>query len=636
MTLSLRVKLILSFMTVMLLTGTVSIIAGLRLISDRFVAEMQGKVRMDMNTAREVYSEAIREVENTVRYTADRDIVRDGISRQDRAFLDKRLGQVKVRESLDMFTVVDKTGKVLLRVGASPAAGEGRMENPLVKRALLDKTICSSTLIVPKEELLRYSRLLAGQAHIKFVPTPMAKKTSKTEETSGMAIAAAAPVFDPSGRLIGALYGAKLLNRSYEIVDKTKSLLYKDERYKGKELGTVTIFQDDHRIATNVLNKDGSRAIGTRIWEQVGDKVLLEGKAWIDRAFVVHDWYITAYEPIRDAAGGIVGILYVGVLEQKYADLRRQVLLVFTGIVLFGMLVAFAAAYVLSGVILEPIRVLAEASHRLARGDFSCRVDDGPADELGTLRRTFNYMAGALQERDKQVKKRAQDKIADSERLAILGSLSAGIAHEINNPLGGILIYGHLLLDDTARDDPRRANLEKIVHETTRCRDIVKGLLDFARQHELSVENADMNDLIGKTLALVEKQAVFHDIRIEKDFDRELPQVRVDGGKIQQVLMNIIMNAAEAMGPGGFLKISTRNRKPENKAEIAVSDTGCGISPENLKKVFDPFFTTKGVGKGVGLGLAICHGIVEKHGGAINIESEPGKGTRVTLLLPFS
>lgn len=635
MILSLRAKLVLSFMAVMVLTGAVAIVAGLRLISDRFVAEMQSKVKMDINTAREVYLAEVKDVEHAVRYTADRDFLRDGISRKDKRLLEMRLGKIKEKERLDMLTVVDGGGNAFLRVGSGVRAGDSQKQNPLVQRALQGRETCSATLIVPSSELQRHGSRLAEQAYIKFVPTPMAKKIAGTEESSGMAIAAVSPILDASGRLIGALYGAKLLNRNYGIVDKAKNLLYRDVRYKGKELGTVTIFQNDHRIATNVLNKDGSRAIGTRIWAAVGDKVLVQGQTWVDRAFVVHDWYITAYEPIRDAAGRIAGILYVGILEEKYTDLRKQVFLVFTGIVLFGMLGAFTAAYLLSGVILNPIRALMEASRRLAGGDFSSRVKIGSSDELGRLEMTFNSMAETI-ERNEVVKRQVAERIASVERLAILGRLSAGIAHEINNPLGGILIYGHLLLDDTAMDDPKRANLEKIVRETTRCRDIVKGLLDFARQREIQAEAADLNELIRKTLALVENQATFHNIRLEKDFAPEFPPVRLDCGQIQQVLLNVIINAAKAMeSKGGLLKISTRHKKSDGRAEIIVSDTGCGIPAENLRKVFEPFFTTKDAGQGVGLGLAICYGIVEKHGGTITIESETGKGTRVKILLPI-
>ncbi len=193
---------------------------------------------------------------------------------------------------------------------------------------------------------------------------------------------------------------------------------------------------------------EGKRAIGTRVSAEVYKRVLVEGKPWIERAFVVNDWYITAYEPIRNAAGNVVGILYVGMLEHKFADLKRKVLLTFLGITFGGVVLSVVICYLLTRTFIRPINALALAAQNLAAGDLSQRVEpDESTKELGSLARTFNLMAASIQDRDAQLRQRAQEEIMKSEKLAMIGRLAAGVAHEINNPLGGILLLSRLPTD---------------------------------------------------------------------------------------------------------------------------------------------------------------------------------------------
>jgi len=634
-TLSLRTKLFLSFGMAIGITGAMAAGMGLHFISGRIFAEMQGKAMRDMNSAREVYNRAMDDVRNAVRLSSDRFFVKEALLGRNHASAGRQLDKIKQGESLDMLALVGRSGKVVYCAGNAGLRGRSLFENPLIRKALNSGNEAFANLILSQGDLAAFDQALLARAHIRFVPTKMAKATEKTEETSGLVLAAAGPVLDDSGGLLGVLFAGRLLNRNNDIVDKAKKILYGDSQYKGRSAGSVTLFQGDLRIATTVLDERGERAIGTRISQEVADTVLGQGRTYIGRAFVVNDWYLTAYEPIRDALGGIVGILYVGILERPYADLRKEVCTAFLGIVLLGIILVSALSYVLSGVILGPVAKLTAGAVQLGKGDLSYRVEVDRRDELGELARTFNLMADSIHERDEQIRRQAQETIKETERLATIGRLAAGVAHEINNPLGGILVYTHLLLEDTPAGDPRRENLEKVARETERVRDIVKGLLEFARQTEPRIEDADLNELAAKTLDFIGRQILFDDIRVVKEFDPALPLLSMDRDRIRQVLLNVIMNAAEAMeGRGGTLKVSTRSLDGGSRAEISVSDTGCGISPENLQRVFEPFFTTKDVGRGTGLGLAISYGIVKKHGGTIGLKSEPGKGTDVTILLP--
>jgi two-component system, NtrC family, sensor kinase len=222
-------------------------------------------------------------------------------------------------------------------------------------------------------------------------------------------------------------------------------------------------------------------------------------------------------------------------------------------------------------------------------------------------------------------------RLISSEKLASLGKLAAGIAHEINNPLGGILIYSNLLLEDLAENDPHRQDLARIVQEAGRCKEIVMSLLEFARQSEPTMEPVDINRAITDGLFFLENQALFHNIRIIKNLDPSLPFARGNAGQLKQVFMNIIVNAAEAMHGSGTLTIATSLNHEHRNIAIEFTDTGEGIPEENLTRIFDPFFTTKEVGKGTGLGLSTSYGIIEGHGSKIEVRSKVGVGSTFTI-----
>ena len=245
-----------------------------------------------------------------------------------------------------------------------------------------------------------------------------------------------------------------------------------------------------------------------------------------------------------------------------------------------------------------------------------------------------------LREKIKMEKKlqEAQMRLIQTEKMASLGSLAAGVAHEINNPLGGILIYASLLMEDFENgDDPRVQDLKRIVDEGTRCKEIVKSLLEFGRQTESKFEPVDTNKAINDGLFFLENQALFHNVQIVKHLDPSIPLIQGDPNQIKQVFMNMMVNAAEAMSEGGgTLTITTGINPDESSITISFKDTGMGIPPEIQSKIFDPFFTTKEVGKGTGLGLSTSYGIIQSHHGSIEVESKVGEGTTFNIVLPVS
>jgi two-component system NtrC family sensor kinase len=506
----------------------------------------------------------------------------------------------------------------------------------LIANVLSTEASAAGTVIVPAEELENESSLLAEQAHFVFIDTPMAMPRPETEETNGMLLMAAVPVFGDYGDLIGIVYAGTLLNRNYAIVDEVKQTVFQGVVYEGKDIGTATIFQNDVRISTNVSNEDGSRAIGTRIAADVYEQVIVKGEQWVGRAYVVNDWYITAYEPIRNIDNEIIGVLYVGILEQKYTDINNRAVLVFSGITITGVILAIVIALLISRGISSSIKNLVTASRQLANGNLEAKASKVSDDELGELADTFNTMAVALKDRDEKLKEYAKKKIMESERLALIGQLSANVAHELNNPLQGIVTYSHLLLEEEAYSQDAKTNLQKIVVQANRCRDIIRGLLDFSRQKKPDKTLCNINALLHDCVSLIEKQALFHNIQVVWDLEESLPSVILDPSQVERVFLNLIINAAEAMDGNGKLTLITRYNRKKKNVEIKVKDTGHGITEENISKIFDPFFTTKETGHGVGLGLAISYGIVKEHKGNLYVESELEKGTTFTVSFPLT
>lgn len=647
---SLRTKLITGFSLIIIVGVALSVIVGIHLIGSTIIREAQNKVRLDLNSAHEIYAREIEHIETIVRMTAVRFFLRDALLNRERNRLIFELERIRIQEHLDILTLFDRQGRVIIRVRNPDMNGDSTISD-VVHVVLTGASFISGTEILPREILINEDRLLAELARIEFIPTKKARVREENEETAGMAITAAAEVEDYQGNKIAVLYGARLLNRNYRIVDQVKDIVYRGEQYKGQDIGTATIFQNDLRISTNVANNDGSRAIGTRVSREVYEQVMVHGTPWIGRAFVVNAWYRTAYEPLRNIDGKIIGMLYVGMLEAPYIDMRNRVILMFVGIALVSVLLLIVIAYITSTAITRPIKKLLVATENVAKGDLTQRVGILQQDEVGQLARSFNHMIEELyratqeyealtetleqkvEEKTAELEK-TRDHLIQSEKLTSLGKLAAGVAHEINNPLTSILINSHLVAEKIGEKNAVQKNLDLIIEEINRCSRIVRGLLEFSRQHVPEKTLNDINGIIEKTLLLFKSQVVLHNVTIQQELASDLPLVMVDENMMKQVFANLVLNALDAMPDGGTLTITSYGSSDKQSIVVFFKDTGCGIAKEHLNRIFDPFYTTKGTG-GTGLGLAVSYGIVRQHGGSIIAESIVGQGTTFTLTLPI-
>lgn len=625
-------------------------IFGSRLVRSTIIDEAQKKVKYDLSSAWMVFNDKLTHIRDIVSFTVQRESIQDLIADKSNEILLRYLNRVRSQRSLDILTLTDNLGRVIIRTRNPEIEGDDQSQDEIVKKALAGGDFAAPQ-ILSRDELLKEGQDLADRAYMEFVPTPKAAPRSEDKETNGMMLKAASSVIDEQGNMLGVLYGGILINRTYEIVDRVKELVYKDETYKGREIGTATIFQHDLRISTNVRNERGERAIGTRVSKEVNTAVLERGEAWIDRAFVVNDWYITAYEPIKNINDKIIGILYVGILERPYIDTTNRVISTFALIAALCVVVLLVILVFSTTRITNPLQKMVVATQKIAKGDLSHKLNVKSRDEIGALAVSFDKMTEELKVANKKLVewgKTLEKKVAErtkeltemqahlvqSEKLASLGKLAAGIAHEINNPLGGILIYSHLLLEDTDETNPRYDNLKKIVKETTRCKDIVKGLLQFARPKDPEMILTDINELLENSLSMMERQVLFQNINLKKNYSPDLPRIVADSAQLQQVFINIIINAAEAMDGDGTLSIRTFLGEDGKSIQIEFTDTGHGIKEEDKKRLFEPFFSTKEVGKGTGLGLAISYSIIQKHEGEIKVSSQEGKGSTFTVIIP--
>jgi two-component system, NtrC family, sensor kinase len=283
----------------------------------------------------------------------------------------------------------------------------------------------------------------------------------------------------------------------------------------------------------------------------------------------------------------------------------------------------------------RPMEELSEASRQVGQGCFEVEVKAGSGDEIGALGDSFNRMAGELKVRETALKD-LYAQLVQSEKMAAFGSLGAGIAHEVKNPLAGILGITQLSLRAVTAGELMEKNLKIIEKETKRCKTIIENLLRFARQEQVEFSEVDVAQVMADALAIVDHQLGINNIKVEQELEQGMPHCQGNHNQLQQVLMNLMINAQQAMGgSSGTVRLSAR-KSGEGHVELRVSDTGPGIPKEIQKKIFDPFFTTKPVGQGTGLGLSVTYGIVKDHGGEIRLESGEGAGATFIITLPIA
>ena len=330
----------------------------------------------------------------------------------------------------------------------------------------------------------------------------------------------------------------------------------------------------------------------------------------------------------HSAKQSLLGVLDVNVSLKEVDEEIARSRMVITASAVLAILAGSSMLWWLNRrLVVRPVAALLEGTRRVSEGDLSTVIPVSGRHELSALAKAFNEMTRNLAD--------TQGQLAQADKLASVGRLAAGVAHEINNPLTGVLSYASLLRKRMDHDAPACEDLDVIVRETVRCRGIIRGLLDFARPTAPARKIMDLNEVVRRAVSVVMTQLTLNQVNLSLDLAVELPEVQADANQIQQVVVNLLLNAADAIGAeGGNIRATTRAGSSQS-IEFLLADSGRGIAAEDLPRIFEPFFTTKG-NHGTGLGLAVSWGIVEAHGGTLEVQSELGEGTRFTLRLPTS
>ena len=646
------------------------------------------KVRSDLAVAHGYFERVLGEVAASTGAVADSQALHAALSAVNRASLGAEvnpadaaslpalMARFKQREGLDFVRLRDGAGRLLAtdfeRADEGGADGAGPPWQP--PPASSGRATASIEVLAPAEQGL-LAPALRQRVAVPLLATRNAQPSDRLQEDRAMVVRATAPVLAADGQVLAWVQAGLLLNRNLPFIDHINAIVYPQGALPFGSQGTATLFLDDVRISTNVRLFDGSagggvagvaaaagggeqRAIGTRVSRAVRDAVLGRGETWLDRAFVVNDWYVSGYQPLADSAGRRVGMLYVGYLERPFTLLKYSVL-AGIGAVFFGVMI-LASLLVLrwARLIFRPIEQMAQTMRQVEGGALASRV--GPvasADEIGALAGHLDHLLDTIADKTQalqrwnaeldakvadrtQALEAAQQQLRRTEKMAAVGQLTASIAHEVNNPIA--VIQGNLylmreLLGPQAQ--PVLAELKLVDEQIERMRLIVTQLLQFARPNEFAgyVEAVPPARALEDCLVLTGHLLSRTRITIARDF-RTGRQAMINRQELQQVLVNLMVNAIQAMPEGGVLTLATADwtaadGRPGVRIELA--DTGPGLAEALIGELFKPFVTRKQ--DGTGLGLWISRSIVERYGGDIKARNRPvaqGSGAVMAVLLP--
>ena len=601
------------------------------------------KVRSDLAVARGYFDQVVTEVGGGTESVAASHALLKALKARDASAVAQLLDRQRAQLGLDFLVTVPSHEPALLNSEAFAGTRGAHLA------------------IVDGAQFARLAPPLGSRVSIPLIQTRNAAPSERKIEDRALVLLARAEVIDDDGQVIALVGGGVLLNQNLPFIDHINRIVYPDGSLPFGSQGTATLFMDDVRITTNVRLFKDERAIGTRVSQAVSDAVLQRGSTWLDRAFVVNDWYVSAYEPLVDGAGRRVGMLYVGYLEQPFR-LVKYGMLGAIGVII-GVVMALAAFFSLRWArsIFRPVEQMNRTMLAVEEGRGEARVGHVDAsDEIGMLATHLDHLLDVIDEKTRSLQswaneldakvaertrelaasnaslRQAQQQLVKSEKLAAIGQLTASIAHEINNPIA--VIQGNLdLMRETLGEQaaPVRTELKLLDEQVERMRLIVTQLLQYARPTEYAgyVEAMDVNRVMDECLVLVGHLLARTHIEVVKDY-AATQRAGFNRQELQQVLLNLIINAIQVMPEGGRLGLRTHDWVQDGTpcgVVLEVSDTGPGLSARAREHLFRPFFTTKK--EGTGLGLWISQGLVERYGGGIEAGNAEGGGAVFTVRL---
>lgn len=619
------------------------------------------KVSTDLSVTHEVFYHQQKNYLSKLERLGESYTLRNSLYANDHESLKLEIELLKENEQFDYLHLLDLKGHWLYE----PAHLGYTQSKPTV---LFNKaktfSAASGIEIFSQEDLEREKDIDRNLLRLSLIDTPHAKPISHNVEDRGMMLRMVYPIRGPTNKIVAYLDGGVLLNRNFEFVDRIRDLVYGPGSLIEGSVGTVTVFIDDVRITTNVQDKSGERALGTRVSQEVRTQVLEQGKTWINSAFVVNDRYISAYEPIYDVGGERVGVLYVGFLETPFSQILSNALLILFIFFIFVMLLSSWFAIRGAKSIFKPIEQITSVVKGTHAGEQLRIGNVDTHDEIGVLARQFDSMLDQVEERNFQIVHAAEllehkveertielktknealknnidllnetrKQLVLAEKLASLGELTAGIAHEINNPTAVILGNMEVIINELDdKMDPVKVESDLIIEQVYRIRNIIESLLQYSRPSENTgyIGSININEVIKHTLLLVKYEVETHHAHVTLELNADI-KIRIQKQELQQVLINLIINAVQSNSDDD-VKIHIETHNWDNKGVvIKIKDNGSGIDENELNRVFDPFYTTKQ--SGTGLGLSVSFGLVQRYGGTIKVESNSKEGACFSVFL---
>ena len=626
------------------------------------------KVRSDLAVARGYFEQVLSEVGSGTQAVAASQALYQSLHTRDLSAVQSLLMRERHRLGFDFFNLYALDGRLItagwLPTAVPPAELRAPASGPAAIHARVSTDQASLARLEPAE-LLALAPHLAPRLNIPLIATRSAVPTTRSVEDRALVMLATTPVRGADGSIVALLRGGVLLNQNLPFIDHINRIVYPEGSLPFGSHGTATLFMDDVRITTNVRLFQDERAIGTRVSQAVREAVLSRGETWLDRAFVVNDWYVSAYEPLVDARGERVGMLYVGYLEQPFRYVKYGMLALIVGIFVLVMILAALFSLRWARSIFRPLEQMNQTMQRVEEGDTGARVGTVSArDEIGALAGHLDELLDVIDDKTRALQRwaeeldakviertqelaqsnaslqQAQAQLVKSEKLAAIGQLTASVAHEINNPIA--VIQGNLdLMRETlgTQATPVQAELRLLDQQVERMRLIVTQLLQYARPTEYAgyVEAVDVNQVLENSLVLVAHLLARTHIEVVRDL-QATARTGINRQELQQVVINLMINAIQVMPEGGTLRLRTRDREDGRAGVLLeISDTGPGLSERVKERLFRPFFTTKNDGNGLGLWISV--GLVERYGGSIEGlnrrelgEDSAGASFRVWLL----
>lgn len=606
-------------------------------VNSNTIREAENRVRIYTRAAWEIHNSRLERIRSSLEILTQKETLRalldDPVQDSKYYELQARLEIIRQEQEMDILNLLSPDGIVLMRARYPYVVGDNLSSDPLIQQVIREQKSTVGNIILSKERLDTEGDNLVERC------------LSVGAEPTGMLAAAAVPVID-DGKLIGILMMGSLLNGAADEVDRIRDAVFDNEFYNGKPVGTATIFMGDLRISTNVQDNQGRRAVGTRVSREVAEHVLQQGLSWTGRAFVVDTWYLSQYDPIKDPDGKIIGMLYVGELEQRYLDMRTKAVVSSLSVILVGMVFTFLMSFLFVRNILVPIAQLSTALSDLSNGNLGKRIPIRRRDEVGDLTASFNSMSERLVEQRKEIECRQEELEDLNQQLHQINrnymEMLGFVSHELKNPLASAIMGLYTVKDGYLGEinQAQKNALSSVAMSLDYFHEMIKNYLDLSRlekgelvanKRRVSLKQEVVNPVVeGLDYGLQERNMVLEDnipANVTLNADPDLLKIVYD---------NLLSNAIKYGRAGGTIELDAHANN--GNMTLSVRNDGEGIPTDKMPLLFKKFSrlynTATMTQKGTGLGLFICKEIVEKHGGQIWVDSKDGKWVKFNFTVP--